>query len=184
MIESCMRFAEYMAQWIAYLAEFARVRVYSVDGNHTEVRPLGSKRGEFSNENLEKIIMWFIHERLKDVEHVSIDHPTKNMKMMDIQGFSFLLTHDTLTKNMEAAARQAMLLYGERIDYVICGHKHREQEVISGYTDTGSTMIVRVPSLCGTDQYAQSLGFGGAPGALLMLMEKEYGRRCVYPITL
>ena len=33
-----------------------------------------------------------------------------------------------------------MLLYGEAIDYLICGHKHREQEYVSGYTDQGNSV--------------------------------------------
>lgn len=30
----------------------ADVEVYGVDGNHSEIRPLGSRKGEFENENL------------------------------------------------------------------------------------------------------------------------------------
>ncbi len=181
-VESAMRYAEYMAQWIARLGEMASVRVYSVDGNHTEVRPLGSKRGEFENENMERIITWYLAERFRDTPAVTIDMPTKAMKVLDVQGFSFLLSHDTDTKTMEAAAKQAMLLYGEKVDFMVCGHKHREAEAISGYTDSGSALVVRVPSVCGADRYAQRLGFGGKPGALVMVMERGYGRRCVYPV--
>ena len=56
-VESCMRLSEYLVQWIATLAGYANVSVsvYGVDGNHGEIRPLGSKRGEFENENFEKI---------------------------------------------------------------------------------------------------------------------------------
>ena len=35
-IESCMRFSEHMAQWIAALSQYATVSVCGVDGNHTE----------------------------------------------------------------------------------------------------------------------------------------------------
>ena len=71
-----------------------------------------------------------------------------------------------------------------RIDYLICGHKHREQEYVSGYTDQGNAVVIRVPSLCGMDEYAQRLGYGGRPGALAMVLEAGYGRRCIYPISL
>ncbi len=77
-----------------------------------------------------------------------------------------------------------MLLYGEAIDYLICGHKHREQEYVSGYTDQGNSVVIRVPSVCGMDEYAQRLGYGGKPGALAMVLEAGYGRRCIYPISL
>lgn len=183
-IESCMRFSEHMAQWIAALSQYATVSVCGVDGNHTETRSLNSKRGDFPGENLEKVIFWFLAERLKDVPDVLVDSVTEQQKHLTVQGFSILLAHGTDIKSLENAAKQTMLLYGESIDYLICGHKHREQEYVSGYTDQGNAVVIRVPSLCGMDEYAQRLGYGGKPGALAMVLEAGYGRRCIYPISL
>ena len=183
-VESCMRFSEYMAQWIAALGQQANVFVYAVDGNHSEVRPLGSKRGDFENENLEKIIAWYLSDRFKGCTGVSVDPVVKPLKYLGVQGFTFLLSHDTAAKSMENAAKQAMLQYGEPIDFMICGHRHKEQEAVSGYGRTGNAMVIRVPSVCGMDRYAQRLGYCGRPGALAMVMEKGYGRKCVYPIQL
>ena len=183
-IESCMRFSEHMAQWIAALSQYATVSVCGVDGNHTETRTLNSKRGDFPGENLEKVIFWFLAERLKDVPGVLVDSITEQQKHLTVQGFSILLTHGTDIKSLENAAKQTMLLYGESIDYLICGHKHREQEYVSGYTDQGNSVVIRVPSVCGMDEYAQRLGYGGKPGALAMVLEAGYGRRCIYPISL
>lgn len=186
-VESCMRLAEYMTQWIAKLSSTAQVSVsvYSVDGNHGEIRPLGSKRGEFEGENLEKIITWYLHARFEDSDCVIIDPVSETRKLIEIQGCNVLMTHgDGSTKGLDALAKQAMLLYGERIDFFICAHKHREQEAITGYTDDGNALVLRIPSLCGMDGYAQTLGYGGKPGALALVMEHGYGRRCMYPITL
>ena len=183
-IESCMRFSEHMAQWIAALSQYATVSVCGVDGNHTETRTLNSKRGDFPGENLEKVIFWFLAERLKGVPGVFVDSVTEQRKHLTVQGFNLLLTHGTDIKSLENAAKQTMLLYGEAIDYLICGHKHREQEYVSGYTDQGNSVVIRVPSVCGMDEYAQRLGYGGKPGALAMVLEAGYGRRCIYPISL
>ena len=183
-IESCMRFSEHMAQWIAALSQYATVSVCGVDGNHTETRTLNSKRGDFPGENLEKVIFWFLAERLKGVPGVFVDSVTEQRKHLTVQGFNLLLTHGTDIKSLENAAKQTMLLYGEAIDYLICGHRHREQEYVSGYTDQGNSVVIRVPSVCGMDEYAQRLGYGGKPGALAMVLEAGYGRRCIYPISL
>ena len=183
-IESCMRFSEHMAQWIAALSQYATVSVCGVAGNHTETRTLNSKRGDFPGENLEKVIFWFLAERLKGVPGVFVDSVTEQRKHLTVQGFNLLLTHGTDIKSLENAAKQTMLLYGEAIDYLICGHKHREQEYVSGYTDQGNSVVIRVPSVCGMDEYAQRLGYGGKPGALAMVLEAGYGRRCIYPISL
>lgn len=76
-VESCMRFSEYMAQWISELSKYAVVFACGVDGNHTETRSLNSKRGDFPGENLEKIIFWFLKERLKDNSNVIVDDITE-----------------------------------------------------------------------------------------------------------
>ena len=183
-VESCMRYAEYMARWVSALALHANIDVYGVDGNHSEIRPLGSKKGEFENENLEKIILWHMAERLRGVQTVRVNEQVERRKLVRVQGYSILLSHDTDTASLENAAKQAMLLYNERIDFMICGHKHRERELISGYTASGNALLLRVPSICGMDDYAQRLGYGGQPGATAMVLEKGYGRRCVYPILL
>lgn len=67
---------------------------------------------------------------------------------------------------------------------MVTGHKHREQQAVSGYNDTCSALVVRASSICGADRYAQKLGYGGRPGPLCMVMEHGYGRRCVYPVGL
>ena len=113
-----------------------------------------------------------------------MDNVTEQQKHLSIQGYSILLTHGPDVRSLQNAAKQTMLLYGEAIDYLICGHKHREQECVSGYTDQGNSVIIRVPSICGMDEYAQRLGYGGKPGALGMILESGYGRRCIYPISL
>ena len=96
-VESCMRYAEYMALWISALSLYANVEVYGVDGNHTEIRPLGSRKGEFENENLEKIILWHIAERLRGVSTVQVDETAEKRKLIHVQGLSILLSHDTDT---------------------------------------------------------------------------------------
>lgn len=183
-VESCMRLSEYMAQWVASLAKYVHVSVYGVDGNHGEIRPLGSKHGEFENENMEKIILWYLHARLAPLENVEVDPVSDTTKTIEVQGYTVMLTHGTQAKTLESLAKQTILLYGKRVDIFICAHRHREQESVSGYTDDGNSLVMRIPSICGVDSYAQSLGYGGAPGALAMVMERGYGRRCVYPITL
>lgn len=183
-VESCIHLAEYMAQWIASLAGYCSINVYSVDGNHGEIRPLGSKRGEYDEENMEKILAWYLHARLSDIETIKVDPASEAIKLINVQGYTFLLTHGTQAKTLEALVKQTLLLYGQKVDFIVCAHKHREQEMVSGYTDDGNAMVLRIPSICGMDSYAQSLGYGGRPGALAMVMERGYGRRCVYPIML
>ena len=186
LVESTMRFSEYMANWILSLSMYADVHVAACSGNHSEVRPLGSKRREFEAENMEKIILWYMAARLDEMrdEGIDIDVSCERFNKKEVLGHTFLLLHGDAEKDISKFADESIRLYGEPIDFFVCGHKHRENEYPTGMTQQGTSAIVRVPSLCGVDTYANSKNFGGAPGALAMVMEMDYGRRCIYPIRL
>lgn len=184
MVESTIRLSEYLSYWLAELADGLYVDVYATMGNHSEVRPLKSKNREFEEENLEKIILWYLKARLDGEENIFVDAECKRYTMVDVEGFKFLLLHGDGEKGVVDIAKDTVNLYGRSIDYFVCGHKHKEQEWPSGNTNDGHSVIIRVPSICGVDRYAQSRGFGGKPGATALVIERDYGRRCVYPIKL
>lgn len=183
-VESTMKLSEFLATWIDALSMFVEVDVFAATGNHSEIRPLRSKNREFEEENLEKIIMWYLDARLRSNESVFVDNSCRRYTLVEVEGFHFLLLHGDGEKNIDQIAKEAVNMYNEPIDFFICGHKHKEQEYPMGMTDSGNSVIVRVPSICGIDRYAQSKGYGGKPGAIAMVIEKGYGRRCVYPIQL
>ena len=184
LVESTMRLAEELSQWLAALAVNNRVEVWSCSGNHSEIRPLKAKHREFEDENLEKVVMWYVKERLRDNERIVVHDECSRMTLAKICGKSFLLLHGDGAKNITQLSQDAVNLYGQPIDFFICGHKHSEMEMPSGATADGHSVIVRVPSICGLDKFAQSLGYGGDAGATLMVMAPGYGRRCIYPIKL
>lgn len=185
MVDSTIRFADFMSNWVLALADHAFVKVAACSGNHSEVRPLGSKKREFPNENMERIILWFMAERLRNYDWcTSVDENCKRFNKKNVLGYSFLLLHGDAEKDIPQFADETIRLYGKPIDFFVCGHKHRENEYPTGVTPQGTSIIIRVPSICGADSYAQSKSFGGKPGAIAIVMEKGYGRRCVYPIQL
>ncbi len=184
-IESTIRLSEFLANWIARLTEYIPVvNVYGCFGNHSEIRPLGSKKGDFEDENMERIVFWYLKERLAGIDAVRVQNDCGKYCAIDICGFSFLLLHGDDARHIQEVARDAVNLYGKRIDFFVCGHLHREGEFPSGMTPDGGSIIVRTPSICGVDSYAHSKGYRGASGSTAMIIEPEYGRRCVYPIRL
>ena len=185
-VESAMRLAETLAQWIADLAEDIQipVRVCAVRGNHGEIRPLGTKAGQFPEENMERVVMHYLRARFEDASLVWIVENDAPMTMMiDVCGYQFLLTHGQGV-NIESMAKDSVNLYNKPIDVFMIGHLHKSQTFASGIMNGSNVYVERVPSLCGIDPYAQSRGYGGTAGATAILMEEGYGRRCVYPIVL
>lgn len=185
-IESTMRLSETMVQWIVALANAIKIpiRIYGVRGNHGEIRPLGSKAGQFQEENLERIVMFEIGKRFKDVEQVTVEVCDAPMThIIDVCGYQFLLTHGQ-DQNIETMAKDCITLYGKPIDVFMVGHLHKSQSFISGIVPETNIYVERIPSICGVDPYAMSCGYSSQPGATAILMEEGYGRRCVYPIVL
>lgn len=185
-VDSAIWLSEFLCQWLNDLANKTRtpVRVYAVRGNHGEIRPLGSKAGAFPEENMERIVMHFLYERFGNHPSVMVmDSDCPNVRMVDVCGYQVMLTHGQGV-NIESMAKDSVNLYHKPIDMFMVGHLHKGQTFVSGIMNGTNVMVERVPSLCGVDPYAQSLGYGGQPGATAILMEKDYGRRCVYPIIL
>lgn len=185
LVDSTMYFSEYMAKWLAELSRYTNeVDVYAASGNHSEVRPLKSKKREFSDENMERIVMWFLEARLRESTKITIHADCKKYVKADVLGYSFLLLHGDSEKDIQDVATETIRLYKQPIDFFVCGHKHRENEYPSGSTPNGDSIVIRTPSICGTDSYANSKGYCGRAGATAIVMEKGYGRRCVFPINL
>ena len=185
-VESAMRLSETMAQWFADLESAIQlpIRVYAVRGNHGEIRPLGSKAGQFPEENMERIVMHYLRARFEEDEWIWIvDDDAPMHQIADVCGYQFMLTHGQGV-NIESMAKDCINLYHKPIDIFMVGHLHKSQTFQSGIMNGTNIYVERVPSLCGVDPYAQSLGYGGQPGATAILMEEGYGRRCVYPIVL
>jgi len=185
-VESAMRLAETLAQWLADLAENIQIpiRVCAVRGNHGEIRPLGTKAGQFPEENMERIVMHYLRARF-DLESLIwiVENDAPMTMMVDVCGYQFMLTHGQGV-NIESMAQDSVNLYNKPIDVFMVGHLHKCQTFQSGIMPNSNVYVERVPSICGVDPYAQSKGYGGVAGATAILMEEGYGRRCVYPIVL
>lgn len=185
-VESAMRLSEMLSLWLVDLEEIVQlpIRVYAVRGNHGEIRPLGTKAGQFPEENLERVVMHYLRARFREDEWIwVVDDDAPQAQVIDVCGYRFMLTHGQGV-NIETMARDSVNLYNKPIDVFMVGHLHKSQTFQSGIMNGTNIYVERVPSLCGVDPYAQSLGYGGQPGATIILMEEGYGRRCVYPIVL
>ena len=185
-IESAMRLAESLTQWLVELANRINIpiRVGAVRGNHGEIRPLGTKAGQFPEENMERIVMHYLRARFDESPSVwIIENDAPMHQMIDVCGYQFLLTHGQGV-NIETMARDSVNLYNKPVDVFMVGHLHKTQTFNSGIMNGTNVFVERVPSICGTDPYAQSKGYSSAPGATAILMEEGYGRKCVYPIVL
>ena len=185
MVDSTMRFSEYLAEWLNALSEFTPVRFVSVGGNHDVIRPLGARKAsDFPKENLARIISWFVSERLKGNERVKVIGGG-NIELIDIQGFDTLMIHGDCDKRSGDVARDYGSLYSVDIDIVFRGHLHSFEDTTCGVNREGHNIYeVQAPSICGIDDYAVSLKKTATAGSVGVLIERGEGKRSVHMLPL
>lgn len=181
-IESVMKLAEFLSQWLTELSQYFFVDYYSVLGNHAEMRIGGIKSGELKHENLEKIITWFIQERLKDNDSVTVFDP-EFIQLIDILGTKVCITHGQNEKNLENSIKDYSMIYGEQIHILKTGHLHHLNNKHIGVTNGRNIEYIQSPSICGIDDYSMKLKKTASAGTLLTIFNTK-GKVCTYEVVL
>lgn len=180
--DQLMHVSEILAETIAELSTCVNhVKVYSCYGNH--MRTIQKKDESIHSDNMEKIIPWWLKERLKGNAKVEIiESPYKEFTRIDVLGSKICCVHGDLDnfKNLGVTVNTIFnKLYGESIDYTISGDKHHLEE----FESFGIESIL-IRSLCGTDEYANNKRLYSNAGQTFIVFNDDYGRECTYHIPL
>ena len=182
-VDSVIGFSEFMSQWLNELSNYVRLDYYSSLGNHNEIRPLGSKNGDFPHENTERLITHYIKTALRNNSNVII-HDAKNYNYVDIANHKIMATHGQNEKDLEKSIKDYTLTYGARVDMLLTGHYHSSHEKVIGATSESNIEFIQSPSLCGTDEYALKLNKNSKAGAKVLVLEENKKRKITYDIVL
>ena len=182
-IDSVIGFAEFMVTWINELSKYMIVDYYSVQGNHNEIRPLGSNSGDFPHENTERLINWYLEKSLENNPNAKINKCSSH-QYLEIVGVKVLATHGQNEKNLENSIKDYMLSYGIKIDILLTGHLHSTHTKTIGMNGELNVEYIQCPSICGIDDYSLKLKKSAKAGALLFILEEGKGRSITYDIKL
>jgi hypothetical protein len=180
--DQIMQVSEIMAEAINELSScVSSVKVYSTYGNH--LRTLQNKNDSKHSDNMEKLIPWWMRQRLKDNKKVTIfDSDYKEFIKINVLGYNICAVHgdrDNI-KNIGVMVNTLFnKIYGESIAYVISGDKHHLEE----FESFGIESII-IRSLCGSDDYADDKRLYSTAGQTLMVFSESEGRECTYNIKL
>jgi hypothetical protein len=175
-MDSQMGFADFMVIWLNELSRYANIDYYSTQGNHDEIRPLGSSKGEFPNENVGRLINWHLERMLVDNKNITI-HKNKPLQYVDIVGTKILATHGQDEKNLENSIRDYTTTYGKKIHMLLTGHLHNTNTKTVGMDGMQNIEFYQHPSICGIDDYSLKLKKTAPAGAVLMKIERGNGRK-------
>ena len=181
--DQIMNVAEILAQAIHKISKCIRedVFVYTNYGNH--LRTVQKKEDSIYTDNMEKIIPWWLEQRLKDNGKTHIVYSShREFTCFDVCGYTVCCVHGDLFnfKDIGITANTVFSKkFGYNIDYTISGDKHHLEE----FSQYGIDNIL-VRSLCGTDDYAANKHLYDKPGQTMIIFNEDYGRECTYHIPL
>ena len=180
--DQLMQSSEIMAEAINELSSYvSEVNVYATYGNH--LRTIQNKNDSIHSDNMEKIIPWWLEQRLQNNNKVNIvKSDYYEFIYLNVCGYNIVGAHGDLEKFKQFGLTVNTLFtkkYGKTIDYTVSADKHHIEEF-----ETMGIESILIRSLCGTDEYANNNRLYSAPGQTLMIFTPEDGRECTYNIKL
>ena len=180
--DQLMQSSEIMAEAINELSSYVSVvNVYATYGNH--LRTIQNKNDSKHSDNMEKLIPWWLEQRLQNNNRVSIvKSDYYEFLYLNVCGYNIVGAHGDLERFKQFGLTVNTLFtkkYGKTIDYTVSADKHHIEEF-----ETMGIESVLVRSLCGTDEYANNHRLYSSPGQTLMIFTPEDGRECTYNIKL
>lgn len=180
--DQLMHVSEIMAEAINELSSYvSEVNVYATYGNH--LRTMQNKNDSIHSDNMEKIIPWWLEQRLQNNSRVNIiKSDYYEFIYLNVCGYNIVGAHGDLEKFKQFGLTVNTLFtkkYGKTIDYTVSADKHHIEE----FEQMGIESIL-VRSLCGADEYSNNNRLYSAPGQTLMIFTPEEGRDGTYNIKL
>lgn len=183
-VDQVIDYANYTANWLNELSSDVTVDYYSLQGNHTEIRPLGSGSGDFAHENLEIIISKMIELHLKSNENIVV-HESKPFAYLDLCGTKILATHgQNESRNLEQMVKDYIVMYNMPVNVLLTGHLHNTHNKTIGFAGNKNIEFIQAPSLCGIDDYSTKFKKGALPGSILVEFAEGEGKTLIRDITL
>ena len=171
-IESAIKYAEYMGKWLNKLSNYFNIKYYQTTGNHGELRLLDGKKNQHRNENIEDIVGYII--KLINEENPNFEYVENKSGCIftDCAGYNIIGIHGE-AKNLVKALNDYSNVYGTKIDYLVCGHLHHSE-----YNNCGVRRgVIRVGSIMGSDNYSVSaLNTTADATASFIIFEKGKGK--------
>lgn len=187
LVDQTIGFMEFFAQWLEKLSEVVNIKYYQVkSSNHSQIRPFGAKPNEFVKEDMERIVLSYLKGVIKKNPRIEIVENDARLPFptFNLFGFEIISLHGHEHKNYNNLLKDIAWKYRKFYDYGFVGHIHVNETIASGEGSRNNCELIRVPSMMGTDEYADSLLVGNKAGATLVEFNSRQGKRSITDIIL
>lgn len=168
LIDQITKASELLSQAVNKLQKAApHVTYRSVVDNHS--RAMGNKADNIESENFNRLIDWYIEERLKDtkVEFIHEDNLDIGVIKLKVNGKNIIAAHGH-EDNINSCLQGYIGLTKEFIDYILLGHTHSNK-----LKEFQGCRVIVSGSIVGTEQYAFSKRLFSKASQTLLIFEDE-----------
>lgn len=179
-VDASIRYADFISHWINSLSQYVRIKFQMViDSNHNQLRICNAPKNAFKEENMSKVIISFVKERLKHNTNVEIIENPTGMNYSELVGFRILGIHGEV-KNLSESLNKFSMTYKHPLDYIIGAHCHHFTNAEIGRRSES----IQIRSVIGVDPYGLSLNKTSDAGASLFVFENGKGLVCEHKLVL
>lgn len=185
-IPTVVQLRRFLASWLRKLSEYVEIDyIHLISGNHSELRLLNSRTNLYARDNFEVDMAEYLYDMLSDNQRINIIIPEHDYHIFELAGYNFITHHGHKIRNarklIEDRQRKDRLI----IDYGIFGHLHHEAIKQVGESSDHDVEILQVPSVMGTDGYAEGrLNTGSKAASVMYRFTEGKGRDRAYKFIL
>lgn len=171
-IDSAIQYAEYISNWLVELSNQLEVPIeyIALGGNHSELRLLNGKKGDFPQENMGRVIREFVALRLENNPNVTVA-PYAECGFKTIQGVNILAYHGDEAKDDLMEINFWQDYHNIDIDILIMGHFHHYDAKTVGIGTNTEKEVIRCPSIVGIDDFSKRVRKSSRAGAIFIMFE-------------
>ena len=176
-VEAVVGISRLIAEFLNELSKVCKIEYYHVPmANHAQTRNLGSKASELVQEDMEKIIVNYISDLVKNNERISvISNVGKDYVDFKIFDFECFATHGHQFKSTKDCIKDMSNIHRKFYSYAFVGHTHSANEIIVGEENYNNMEVLTIPAFIGSCPYADSLFVGSKAMAKIYEFDSVYG---------
>lgn len=186
-VKSVVDVSTLISKFLNEISRACRITYYHVPyANHSQVRPLGTKAGALSEEDVTYIITHYILTAVSENNNIEVKLAPDGCNYLSFNIFNFncLAAHGHEVKNIERHQRDISYLTRTHYDFAIYGHFHSGKTIVTGEGLFHDCETIVAPSFIGSDPYADSLTVGSRPASMIYGFDPFEGHVESYKILL
>lgn len=175
-VQAIVEISRIIANYLNQLSKYVYIDYYhTMQSNHSQTRPLGSKASELATEDVELIIGNYIKDLLADNDRITVNLSDRDYFSLNICGYDAIGLHGHQVKNIRSVIKDYSILHRKFYQYAFLGHFHGGQTLSIAEGVDNSIEILVSPSFIGSDTYSDSLMVGSKSMSRIYKFEESKG---------